>query len=299
VPPVPRDVLELFGLTTDDVSWVRLRSSLGSIVGETFVVAVGGKTRLATRASALDPLAELDLDDAPTYEETASDAAVLVPRGGARERLTVGYLERDEVRAFFVALESPPVAPRVEKASGELDVARAELIGVLAIRAAMLGPDWPRARFLGVLHARVASRKRDAAVWREGVARRSALVTESVPSHESDEADEHELTSRARAESVVAATVTSTTRLDVRIGRLRKARKEFEDPVDQKVFDIAIAEAQRALAVQRKSEKAKPAKVSNQGKAHNAEGLEKTASRAVLALIILATVGLVIWKLVW
>lgn len=61
VPLPPSDVRQALGLSEEDIAWVRIRASLGSIVGETFLLARGREVRIAMRTSALADLEELSL----------------------------------------------------------------------------------------------------------------------------------------------------------------------------------------------------------------------------------------------
>ncbi|HTJ84497.1 MAG TPA: hypothetical protein VL400_22415 [Polyangiaceae bacterium] len=240
--PIPSDVREALGLGESDVPWVRLRSSLGSIVGETFLLAGEGVARVAMRSSALADLEELKLDAAPRYEEDANDAAIVVVRGAKEERLAVGYLERDAVRDFFAGLASaleagrraeeapPPASPRPSE-DDATDAARARLLATLGAAAGRATLEATRARLLGALESRAQHRRIELAT------RRAAAAAEHDP-----------VAVRARAEKAIKEIVGSVAQLDDRIGKLRKKRQAFGDPAALALFDEAIEDARKKLA---------------------------------------------------
>lgn len=243
MPPLPSDVREALGLADDEIPWVRLRSSLGSIVGETFVVGAGASTRVAMRTSALADLEELSLASPPRYEESPNDAAVVVSPAGIEERIAVGYLERDAVRAFFEA-PSPDAHP-VEPLSPAsitntslapdpgsppaLDGARADLLTTLRARPRFVTLDGARGALVDLLAVRLATRRADLSTKREALARAATAP-------------------RTLAEAAVAEITARTPRLDDRIGRLRKKRVTFPDDEARAVFDAAIERARADLA---------------------------------------------------
>jgi len=242
MPPIPSDVREALGLGEAEVRWVRLRSSLGSIVGETFLLASDEGARVAMRSSALADLEELVLDAPARYEESEHDAAVVVVRAREEAHITVGYLERDEVRAFFAslekarearsaALEAPATTSRSDPeatSSDAADAAREALLATLhAANETRLTSE--RARLLSVLRRRP----------RGLVAPRDDAMATLL-----------------RADQVIAEITNSTTRLDQRIGKLRKQRKQFEDADDVERFDLAIERTRRALATKKAAVKA-------------------------------------------
>lgn len=240
MPPLPSDVREALGLDDREIPWVRLRSSLGSIVGETFVIAVGSATRVAMRTSALADLVELELGAPPRYEETSNDAAIVVSNAGSEGRIVVGYLERDVVRAFFEApsarpASQSPLPPTLEETglhpSPELDAARADLLAALRDRTLPVTLDEARGALCGLLATRLESRRSELTTKR-------AELLRGLPASEL----------RLRAEAAIADIAERTPRLDARIGLLRKKQADFDDVLARGLFDDAIERARDDLA---------------------------------------------------
>ncbi len=179
--PLPSDVREALGVPESATDWVRVRSSPGSFIGETFLVRQDGRVRVATRASALSDLTELELDAPPRFEAAEFDAAVVVVIGGVTSRAEVGSLDRDAVRAFF----EPPPPPEAESdgdapsapsaPSPELTEARARLLAILERRASVRTIESERARLVDLMRARLRERKA------ELTRQRASLAEESHP----------------------------------------------------------------------------------------------------------------------
>lgn len=175
---LPDDIAQAIGITATDLTWVRVRSSPGSVVGETFIVDTGGAyPRVWTRPSALDSLVELPLDAEPTFDESTFDAHVSLVTGGDAVKLDVGYLDRDDVRSFFQRAEIPapspppspasspasPPVPSPTHASAELTDLRCAFVTLLSRRAhppPALVARSARQRLVELLQKRVHDRKR-------------------------------------------------------------------------------------------------------------------------------------------
>ena len=174
--PLPSDVREALGVPESATDWVRVRSSPGSFIGETFLVRQDGRVRVATRASALSDLTELELDAPPRFEAAEFDAAVVVVIGGVTSRAEVGSLDRDAVRAFFEPPPAPEAAPDApSEPSHELTAARARLLSTLVRRASVRTIETERARLVDLMRARLRERKA------ELTRQRASLAEESHP----------------------------------------------------------------------------------------------------------------------
>ncbi|NUP04523.1 MAG: hypothetical protein HOW73_00495 [Polyangiaceae bacterium] len=222
--PLPGDVSEALGIAEHDTTWVRIRSSLGSIIGETFLISSPGRMRVAMRTSALADLEELTLAQPPAYEESENAASVVVVRDGQSganaERIHVGYLEREEVRAFFQASTRP--APVEETGQAEM---RVQLVSLLRQNAI----DTMRAKLVTVLAGRNAARR--------------AELTKRAAEAKAPETKEQAI---RRAEREVRRLVETTPRLDARIGALRKRRRSHSKAA-REIFDDAIEAARDEL----------------------------------------------------
>jgi hypothetical protein len=184
MPPIPEDVREAASLKSEPERWIRLRAGVGSLVGETFMFRDDDGIRVVSRASALAPLVELTPSSPLRFEEDTMDAAVIVPTAEKEERIGVGYLERDAVRAFFEP-EPPVVIPAV---AAEPPVAADAAVEVAApVVAVAKSPETAaRTKLVSTLSRRVEDRRKEskakaavaatAAKRRDDGARRAAPV---------------------------------------------------------------------------------------------------------------------------
>jgi hypothetical protein len=172
--PLPSDVRDAFGVSDSDTDWVRVRASPGSVIGETFLLRRAGAVRAAARSSALADLLELELDVPPRWEEGDFDASVVLVAKGTESRVAVGFLDRDEVRAFFTPRAAEP-SDEASAPTAELTEARERLLRVLDAHLRQRTKpsiELSRARLVELLRERVRSRKAELAAARAEMAER-------------------------------------------------------------------------------------------------------------------------------
>jgi hypothetical protein len=159
----------------------RFGAGLGAAFGETHVARVGGRWRLFTRGSLVDPLREIEVSQgvAPRIEAAGfRERLVFTLAAGGEDGLEIGFLDREGAQALardWLAPAAPsPAAPAEPLAAAEpravtpepviavgapadLAAARQGLVDALADRAAA-----SRSRLISAARARAAEPARTA-----------------------------------------------------------------------------------------------------------------------------------------